>query len=259
MERLLGYAEAEWIGRPAHILFTPEDRAAQEPEKERATAVREGRAPDIRWHQRKDGRRLFVEGTLVALKDSAGKLRGFSKVMRDITARRRTEERQDFLLTLSDALRPLRDPEAIKTTACRVLGEQLRANRAFYAEVRGEDWVVEGGYAQGAAPLPPGRYAAATYGPRIMDTYRVGRRVVFRDTRSDAGFAAEERAAHVAISILAAVGVPLLKEGRLVAILVIHTAEPRDWTEDEITWVEETAERTWAAVERARRSLSARK
>lgn len=92
VERILGYTEAEWLGRPAHIIFTPEDRAAKKPEEEMTKAARDGRTPDIRWHQRKDGSRLFVEGTMVVLKDDTGQLLGFSKVMRDITERKRAEE-----------------------------------------------------------------------------------------------------------------------------------------------------------------------
>lgn len=91
VERLLGYQEHEWVGQPAHIIFTPEDRAAKRPEEEMTVARRNGRAPDNRWHQRKDGSRLFVEGTMVALKDTSGVLLGFSKVMRDVTARQQAE------------------------------------------------------------------------------------------------------------------------------------------------------------------------
>ena len=258
VERLLGFQENEWVGRPAHIIFTPEDRAAKKPEEEMTKAARDGRAPDIRWHQRKDGSRLFVEGTMVALKDEAGQLLGFSKVMRDITERKKTEERQAFLLRLSDALRPLRDPEAIKAAACRVLGEQLRVNRTFYAEVDGDDWVVADGYTQGVAPLPPGRYRADTYGHRIMETFRAGKQMVFYDARSDPGFSPAEREAHVAIKILGSGSVPLVKEGKLAAILTVHSAEPRNWIEDDMVLVEETAERTWAAVERARAEAALR-
>ena len=110
----------------------------------------------------------------------------------------------------------------------------LQTNRAFYAEVEGDDWVVEGGYAQGVALLPPGRYAADTYGRRIMEIYRAGKRMVLNDVRNDAGFKSEEREAHVAINIVAAVGVPLVKEGKLAAILTVHSAGPRNWTEQDM-------------------------
>ncbi|MEO2089035.1 MAG: PAS domain S-box protein, partial [Gemmataceae bacterium] len=167
-------------------------------------------------------------------------------------ALRASEERQTFLLKLSDALRPLDGPEEIKTAAARVLGEHLRVNRALYAEVEGDNWIVTRGYEQGVASLPDGPYPAATYGHWVMRTYRDGRRIVFRDTRTDPRFATAERDAHAAVGILAAVGVPLVKGGRLVAILAVHTAGPRDWTGAEIGLVEEVAERTWAAVERAK-------
>src|SRR3712207_5617879 len=58
VERLLGYAEEEWVGRHASIIFTPEDRERGEPEGEMETALREGRAEDKRWHLRKDGSRF---------------------------------------------------------------------------------------------------------------------------------------------------------------------------------------------------------
>jgi diguanylate cyclase len=54
------------------------------------------------------------------------------------------------------------------------------------------------------------------------------------------------------------VTVPLVKEGRLVAVLSIHAAAARAWTPNEVAMVEETAERTWAAVERARAEAALR-
>ncbi len=92
VERIIGYREAEWIGQSARIIFTPEDRAAGIPQEELAKARNEGRSPDIRWHQKKDGSRFYVDGTLVALKDQSGKLLGFSKVMRDVTEKQRIQD-----------------------------------------------------------------------------------------------------------------------------------------------------------------------
>ncbi|KAK6020182.1 hypothetical protein OSTOST_14168, partial [Ostertagia ostertagi] len=132
---------------------------------------------------------------------------------------RATQARQAFLLRLSDALRPLQDAQAIKRRATRLLGEQLGANRAFYAEVQGDEWLVVKGYEQDVAPLPDGPYSARDFGDWVMDTYRAGQRIVFHDTGTDARFSPEQRQAHAAVQILAAVGMPLIKQGELVAIL----------------------------------------
>jgi GAF domain-containing protein len=75
---------------------------------------------------------------------------------------------------------------------------------------------------------------------------------VFSDLHADARFDASQRGAHAAYSILASIALPLVRGRTLVGILVLHNATPREWHEHEISLVEETAERTWAAVERAR-------
>src|SRR5215211_6453936 len=71
-ERVLGYAEAEILGRSSFVTFTPEDRDRGVPEGELRAALRDGRATDDRWHLRKDGTRIWVSGVMVLLKDGAG-------------------------------------------------------------------------------------------------------------------------------------------------------------------------------------------
>ncbi|HEX8386622.1 MAG TPA: PAS domain S-box protein, partial [Rubricoccaceae bacterium] len=101
-QALFGYTEDEVLGEPVDLLFTPEDRAAGVPEKEAEQALGEGRAPDDRWHLRKDGTRFFVTGVMMPLHD--GSLQGFVKIARDLTAQREAEaalaEREDRYRTL---------------------------------------------------------------------------------------------------------------------------------------------------------------
>src|SRR3954463_8127423 len=84
-ERVLGYAEAEIVGRSSFVTFTPEDRSHCVPDQELETALRDGRASDDRWHQRKDGTRIWVTGVMVLLRDGSGAPRALAKVMRDFT------------------------------------------------------------------------------------------------------------------------------------------------------------------------------
>jgi PAS domain S-box-containing protein len=88
-ERVFGWTAEEAIGRSGELVFTPEDRAREEEEKEIEVALRDGSAPDRRWHLRKDGQRIWVDGVMHRLTDDkTGALRGFAKVARDATEQR---------------------------------------------------------------------------------------------------------------------------------------------------------------------------
>ena len=74
-------------------MFTPQDAAKGEQEKELATAAAEGRASYDRWQVRKEGERFWASGVTTAIRDAAGTLQGFAKVCRDLTERKLVEER----------------------------------------------------------------------------------------------------------------------------------------------------------------------
>lgn len=88
---MFGFTKEEAEGQPATILFTPEDRANGEPQKEIETAAREGKAPDVRWHMCKTGERVFIEGQVVPLRGSGNGITGFLKIGQDVTERRQAE------------------------------------------------------------------------------------------------------------------------------------------------------------------------
>ena len=103
-ESLLGWKEHEAVGRPAAILFTPEDRENGEAEGELEAARIKGRAEDERWHVRKDGTRFFASGVLTQVCDEQGRLLGFAKVMRDVTTRKEQEEQLQRSVSAKDTL-----------------------------------------------------------------------------------------------------------------------------------------------------------
>ncbi|MBD1909219.1 MULTISPECIES: PAS domain S-box protein [unclassified Leptolyngbya] len=103
-ERLLGYHEAEIIGQPNYIIFTPEDRETRQSEKELQTALAQGHAEDERWHLRKDGSRFFASGLMMQLRDEAGNLQGLVKMLRDRTEAHQAAEREQFLSRASAVL-----------------------------------------------------------------------------------------------------------------------------------------------------------
>jgi PAS domain S-box-containing protein len=92
-ETIFGWTADEAAGMSASTLFTPEDRARGEDREELETAKRDGSAPDVRWHLRKDGARVFIDGSTMCLRNPDGTVRGFLKIGQDVTERHQTEER----------------------------------------------------------------------------------------------------------------------------------------------------------------------
>ena len=91
-EAVFGWTASEATGQTGSILFTPEDRERHADGEELETARIEGVAPNVRWHLRKDGTRVFIDGSNRALRGAGGELRGFFKIGQDVTERRRVEE-----------------------------------------------------------------------------------------------------------------------------------------------------------------------
>jgi len=86
-ETIYGYTSEEIIGKHHSVFFTPEDVADGLPVWEMREAVAKGHFSDESWRIRKDGKRFWANGTMTALRDEAGRLRGFVKVVRDLTER----------------------------------------------------------------------------------------------------------------------------------------------------------------------------
>jgi two-component system, cell cycle sensor histidine kinase and response regulator CckA len=154
VRRLLGYDEAEFVGRPGALLFTPEDRESGEYERELRTAATEGRASDDRWLVRKDGSRFWASGITARMNDGDGRLVGFSKVFRDLTGQKEAEDRlRDSEERLRVALRAARmgiwrwhlpsNTQRVDGSMARLLGlgddEVVESYEQFREHVLGDD------------------------------------------------------------------------------------------------------------------------
>ncbi|GGG33697.1 PAS domain-containing protein [Hymenobacter glacieicola] len=172
--------------------------------------------------------------------------------------RTRQEERQAFLLQLSDQLRPLTDPADMQYQAACALGQYLGASRVGYAESQGDTApiVVTRNYTQLGVSSLEGRHL--DYGPELLHALQEGRTLVRPDIAHDPELTETEKAAHAALQLGATVNVPLLKDGQLVAVLFIHYPQAHAWREEELSLLEEAAARTWSAVLQARSEATMR-
>ncbi|WP_432260708.1 hybrid sensor histidine kinase/response regulator [Cupriavidus sp. TMH.W2] len=125
-----GYRRDEIIGRHFSVFYPREDLAAGKPERLLDLARRAGRVEDEGWRVRKDGSLFWANVTLTAIYDESRALRGFAKVTRDMSERRRREELErssqrlnEFLATLSHELRNPLAPVRSALTAMRLAPE----------------------------------------------------------------------------------------------------------------------------------------
>ncbi len=120
-ERMMGYSEAEAVGQPGAIFFTPQDRATGDPEDEMRRARREGRADNERWHLRRDGSRFWGSGLVMPL---AGGL-GYVKIFQDRTRDHEAGERLrllGFVIEQSGDFIGTARPGATESTSIRPAG-----------------------------------------------------------------------------------------------------------------------------------------
>ncbi|WP_210349446.1 PAS domain S-box protein [Bradyrhizobium agreste] len=95
-ERIFGYSAPEAIGRPITLVI-PEDRQSEE--RDILTRIRRGERIDHfeTVRRRKDGSSIIVSLTISPVKDGNGNVVGASKIARDITERKQTQEQISIL------------------------------------------------------------------------------------------------------------------------------------------------------------------
>lgn len=209
---------------------------------------------------RRDGQWRWLESWATPRFTADGEYLGHLGVSADVTPRRAAEAalraRADldaFRARLADAMRLRRDPVDIQVEAARVLGEHLAALRVHYAETddSGRRPSVQVDYHLGTASAA-GRHRLDEYGQAVIEEFRAGRRVIVDNVATDPRISPEERQATASLGVSSYVLEPLLKDGRTVAALVVHSSRPRRWSEQDLAAIDETAQRTQVAVERAR-------
>jgi PAS domain S-box-containing protein len=172
------------------------------------------------------------------------------------------ERRLSFQVALADALRGESDPEEIKNSATRLLGEYLRAARVGYAEVDeaiGTAWVRSDWTRDSSVPSLAGQRADfEAFGEEALDFLRSGEVLLLPDIRAIPLGKPERAAAWEAIGLRAVITVPLVRDGELRAMLFVHEPEARNWRRSEAAMARDVAERTWSAVQRARAEQSLR-
>ncbi|MCU0550669.1 MAG: PAS domain S-box protein [Leptolyngbya sp. Prado105] len=269
---LLGYPAAEVIAMGESFtqkIMHPEDftRLLEHIEKLQAIQTDESLSFEYRMRHRDGNWRWFWSQDTVFQRTEAGVPRLVLGTAIDISDRKQSEadlqeaaEIDAFCIALNDALCPLTDVDEIQAAAARVLGESLRASRVAYAEVLPnlEQVIVHQSYTHGVSELS-GIFDAEAYGRDLIQDYSLGRQLIIQNIQQSSRYSDDAKARFAAIEIASIFDVPLIKDGQLVALLIVHQSTPREWTRSDARRIKETAERTWAAVERARAEAALRR
>ncbi|MXO84429.1 PAS domain-containing protein [Altererythrobacter aurantiacus] len=162
---------------------------------------------------------------------------------------------------LSDALRPLTDALEIQETATRLLGEHLDVRAVNYGLVETLDgvdhYVIDRAYVAPGRRSTVGRWPITDF-PGFTTVMHAGETMAVHDVANDPNLMPRDKAGLASTQTPAFVMAPLVKNGQPTAMLCAVEDRPRKWTNAEIALVQEVAERTWAAVERASAEMALR-
>ncbi len=176
-------------------------------------------------------------------------------IVADITAHKWREKHDRFLIEFDENIQHLTDPETILATAAQRLGQELNAGEVAYADVdEDEEWaIIERDWSVGSMPSHKGRHRLENFGGPFIDELKEGETVVIDDVSEDERTSSSKALkTFTEVSIGALIDIPLIKNGKLKAVLAVHSSETRSWQQGEVAIAQAAAEHTWAAVERVR-------
>ena len=197
-----------------------------------------------------DGRPARLVGTTV---DISGHKQAEGSARASAQEALAAAERLRLLDAIGEATRVAHDPATIMGEATRLLGQQMGVTRVAYADLEPDndrftirhDWTAPG------AASTVGVYSLDLFGSRARADMREGRTLLIHDVDAELG-EADGAAMFNRIGVKAIVCCPLVKGGRLVAMMAVHQDAPRRWTAGEVALVEAVVERCWAHIERVR-------
>lgn len=186
------------------------------------------------------------------IRDHDGKVLGMLDTVTETTASVLANQRLKFLDDLGRAVADATAPDHILATTTRLLVEHLQLSSCAYAVMEPDEdgFTICGDAVAPGSPHLLGRYRLEDFGKLAVGRLRNGLPLVIRDNLSE--LSPEEAATFQAIGITATICMPLIKGGRLTALMAIHDKAPREWTHYEQALISEVTERSWAHVQRVK-------
>ena len=189
------------------------------------------------------GETVYFDVSYSAVREADGSVGGVLCLVTETTERVRFQQRQAFLLELSRSLAGLGEAERIEAYVVSRLGQHLGAAQVYFGEDKGDGagFKVAHDWADGVPSLV-GQHRYATFGATLREQLEAGRVVQQAYDSASTPLSGQCATLHV----------PVLRGGRLEAMLGVHFRAPHPCFEDECQLVVDTAKQAWAAITHAR-------
>jgi PAS domain S-box-containing protein len=187
------------------------------------------------------------------MQDSPGPV-GANATSREVSSERdkALEPLFSFLDRLSQLASKSASADEILATTTRLTAEHLGLSNCAYADMDEDEdgFTIRGNWHAPNSPSIVGHYSLADFGTLAVQELKAGRPLIINDNLRE--IAPHEAKTFQDIGIAATICMPLVKAGRLVALMAIHDKAPHYWSDYELEVIQEVTDRSWAHVERVR-------
>ncbi|PTE12123.1 GAF domain-containing protein [Mesorhizobium helmanticense] len=202
--------------------------------------------------------RRWTPDEINLISEVANRMRTATERLRAERALRESAERLTFLDKLGKETADATNADAVMQVTTRLIGEHLRVSICAYADMEPDQhhFTIRGDWSAPGSPSIVGYYSLAGFGRLAVANLSAGRPLVVNDNLAE--LAPEEAKTFQDIGIAATICMPLVKQGRLTALMAIHDRHSRLWSQRELALLTEVTERCWAHIERVRSEQGAR-
>ncbi|MEX5487925.1 GAF domain-containing protein [Pseudomonas fulva] len=185
------------------------------------------------------------------IRDLQGNVLGMLDTVTETTATVLANQRLAFLDELGRAVAQAVDPQEIMATTTRLLANHLGLSGCTYAVMQSDDdtFTVCGEALTDASPSLIGEHRLRDFGKQANERLRSGLALTLDDCRQE--LPDSEAAVFAALGIAATCCVPLIKGGRLTALMALNSTSAHAWTEYERALLGDVTERSWAHIQHA--------
>ena len=186
------------------------------------------------------------------IRDACGNVVGLLDTVTETTGSVFMARRLAVLDAISNGVANATDPAAIMAATTQILATHLNLSNCAYADMEADEdgFTIRGNWAAEGSPSIVGHYRLADFGQLAVERLQAGEPLIINDNLTE--LTPEEAATFQALGVTATICMPLIKSGRLTALMAIHDRVPRRWSSYDLALLGEVTERSWAHIERVR-------